>query len=63
MWVVKKSKIHSYGVFAKKEIPNNTKVIEYIGEKITKKEGDRRSAQRIKKYINSQILLLIYQMA
>ncbi len=54
MWVVKKSKIHSYGVFAKKEIPNNTKVIEYIGEKITKKEGDRRSAQRIKKYINSK---------
>ena len=54
MWVVKKSKIHSFGVFAKKEIPNNTKVIEYIGEIISKKEGDRRSAQRIKKYLNSK---------
>lgn len=55
MWVVKKSKVHGFGVFAKKPIKKNTKIIEYIGEKITKKEGDRRSAQRIKKYLNSKI--------
>lgn len=55
MWVVKKSKVHGFGVFAKKTIKKGTKIIEYIGEKITKKEGDRRSAQRIKKYLNSKI--------
>ena len=54
MWVVKKSRVHGSGVFAKKEIQKNTNIIEYIGEKIKKKEGDRRSAQRIKKYLNSK---------
>lgn len=53
MWKVKRSKIHGAGVFATKQIPKNTDVIEYIGEKVTKKVGDIRSAQRIKKYLNS----------
>ena len=39
---VKKSKIHGTGVFAKGKISPNTYVIEYVGEKITKKESDRR---------------------
>ena len=54
MWVVRRSKIHGTGVFAKKNIPKNTKIIQYIGEKITKKEGDKRSAKRIKEYLNSE---------
>tara|TARA_A100000164_G_C21357657_1_gene518286 strand:+ start:57 stop:554 length:498 start_codon:yes stop_codon:yes gene_type:complete len=54
MWKVKSSKIHGTGVFANKNIPKNTKVIQYIGEKITKKEGDKRSARRIKEYLNSE---------
>ncbi len=53
MWKVKRSKIHGAGVFATKQIPKNTDIIEYIGEKVTKKVGDIRSAQRIKKYLNS----------
>ena len=53
MWKVKRSKIHGTGVFATKTIAKNTDIIEYIGEKITKKEGDIRSAKRIKKYLNS----------
>lgn len=40
--VVKNSRIHGKGVFAKKDIPEGTRIIEYIGEKITKAEGDRR---------------------
>lgn len=51
-WKVKKSKIHGTGVFAKENIKSGQKVIQYIGEKITKKEGDKRSAYRIKKYLN-----------
>ena len=53
MWLVKKSKVHGSGVFATKNIPKGKKIIEYIGEKITKSEGDRRSELRIKKYLNS----------
>ena len=53
MWKVEKSKVHGSGVFATKKIKKNTKIIEYIGEKITKKEGDKRSANRIKRYLNS----------
>ncbi len=40
--IVKKSKIHSKGVFAKMDIPKGTKILEYVGEKITKAESDRR---------------------
>tara|TARA_Y100000768_G_scaffold94889_1_gene68990 strand:+ start:10713 stop:11204 length:492 start_codon:yes stop_codon:yes gene_type:complete len=53
MWKVKKSKIHGTGVFAVSNLKKNTKVIQYIGEKITKKEGDIRSEKRIKKYLHS----------
>ena len=53
MWKLKKSKVHGTGIFATKDIPKNTQIIEYIGEKITKKEGDIRSSSRIKKYLSS----------
>ena len=54
MWKVKNSKIHAKGVFATENIKKNTKIIEYIGDKISKKEGDRRSELRIKRYLNSK---------
>ena len=42
-WIyVKESEIHNKGVFAAKTIPKGTKIIEYIGEKITKKEAEER---------------------
>jgi uncharacterized protein len=37
---VKKSNIHGRGVFAKQNLKIGTKIIEYIGNKITKKEAD-----------------------
>jgi SET domain-containing protein len=39
---VKESKIHTKGVFAKQDIPKDTLITEYSGEKITKEEGGRR---------------------
>lgn len=60
MWKVKKSKIHGSGVYATRLIPKNKDIIEYVGEKITKKEGDKRSAQRIRKYLNSNITGSVY---
>ena len=43
MWKVKNSKIHGHGVFAISKIKKNTKIIQYIGEKVTRSEGNRRS--------------------
>jgi uncharacterized protein len=39
---VGQSKIHGRGVYADQDIPPNRKVIEYTGEKITRKEGRKR---------------------
>ena len=46
---VRESEIHGTGVFAKTRVPKGKKVIEYIGEKITKKESERRSIALIEK--------------
>ena len=54
MWKVKKSKVHGYGIIASQNISKNTKIIQYIGEKVTKREGDKRSSARIKKYLNKK---------
>jgi len=40
--LVKTSKIHGRGVFARAPIPKGTFVIEYTGEKILRKEGLKR---------------------
>lgn len=53
MWKVKNSKIHGHGVFATRDIKKNTKIIQYIGEKVLRVEGNKRSEQRIKNYLNS----------
>ena len=44
----KKSSIHGWGIFAKTNIPAGTRIIEYVGEKITKAEAERRGPQLIK---------------
>ena len=46
--LVKKSKIHSNGVYAKKDIRKGTKIIEYVGELVSKEEGDKRSENQYK---------------
>ncbi len=43
----KTSKIHGCGIFAKAFIPKGTKVIEYVGEKITKAEANRRGPRLV----------------
>tara|TARA_B100001093_G_scaffold439546_1_gene439561 strand:- start:186 stop:680 length:495 start_codon:yes stop_codon:yes gene_type:complete len=54
MWEIKTSKVHAKGLFASENIKKGTKIIEYVGEKILKSEGDRRSSERIKKYLHSK---------
>lgn len=51
---IKRSRIHSKGVFAGKDIPKGTRIIEYVGEKITKVESDRRSNEQFEKAIQDK---------
>lgn len=53
--IIKNSKIHYRGVFAKKNIPKGTQIIEYVGEKITKKEADRRAEKQLDKSKNHSV--------
>jgi hypothetical protein len=45
--IVRKSSIHNRGVFARKDIPKGARVIEYVGEKVTKKEAEDRVTETI----------------
>lgn len=59
-WKVSKSKIHGTGVYANNDIKKNERIIEYIGDKVTKAEGDRRSEKRIKRYLKSKTTGSVY---
>lgn len=43
------SVIHGRGVYARRAIPDGTRVIEYVGELITKAEAERRDLERIER--------------
>ena len=49
LWKKKKSNVHGSGLFASQDIKKNSQVIEYIGDKVTKKEGDKRADKQINK--------------
>ena len=40
--LVRRSKVHGNGCFARRAIPKGTRIIEYLGERISHKEADRR---------------------
>ena len=44
---ISKSSLHGKGVFARTDIPKDTKIIEYVGERITKKESERRAETQL----------------
>ena len=48
-WYKKKSSLHGSGLFANCDIKKEEQVIQYIGDKVTKKEGDKRADIQIKK--------------
>tara|TARA_Y100001970_G_scaffold215746_1_gene264052 strand:+ start:60 stop:548 length:489 start_codon:yes stop_codon:yes gene_type:complete len=49
LWYKKKSPLHGSGLFAARNIKKGEQVIEYIGDKVTKREGDKRADKQIKK--------------
>ena len=61
LWFKKNSKVHGNGLFARTDIKKGTQIIEYIGNKVTKKEGDKRADRQIrkaKKNINNGIVFV-----
>ncbi len=48
-YVIKKSTIHGNGVFAARDIKEGERIIEYLGEKITKEESNRRGLEQEEK--------------
>ena len=40
--IKRRSSVHGFGIYARKDIPKGTRIIEYVGERITKKEAERR---------------------
>ncbi len=48
--VVRRSRIHNRGVFARKPIPAGTRIIEYVGERITKAEAQRRAEAALQRH-------------
>ena len=57
---IKNSRIHSTGIFAKKDIPKKTRIIEYVGEKIGKAESDRRADIPLEKNKNNSDYGAVY---
>ena len=48
--IVKESAIHNLGVYARKKIPPGTRIIEYVGERITKAESERRAEVPLRRH-------------
>ena len=54
-WIrVARSRIHGNGVYARTDIPAGTRLIEYIGERITKAESRRREDARLERLRRGQ---------
>lgn len=49
IYEIRQSSIHNRGAFAIQDIPEGTRVIEYIGDRVTKAESEKRSIRMIEK--------------
>lgn len=49
-WVKRgKSAIHARGLFARRDIPAGTRIIEYVGHRVTKKQAERIEQERLER--------------
>jgi len=46
MFKVRRSRVHGLGVFAARRIRKGTRVVEYLGERVSHKEADRRYEEK-----------------
>lgn len=49
MYRIQRSKVHGNGIFATEIIPKGTKIIEYVGKKVTKKQAEDIAEAQYKK--------------
>jgi len=49
LYIIKRSKMHGKGLFAKCDIEEGTKVVQYRGKKITKSQSDKIAEKQINK--------------
>ncbi len=54
LFILRKSTIHNRGVFAKQDIAKGSKIVEYFGEKITKRVSHERALAREEKAKKTQ---------
>ena len=60
-WVyVERSGIHGQGVFAKRDIPNDKRIMEYFGERISKDESYRRGTEQMEKASQDKAVGSVY---
>ena len=52
---IKFSKIHGKGIYSTKDIKKGSKIIEYLGEKITKKEANKRAYATMEKHYKNPL--------
>ena len=60
LWKKKKSKVHGSGLFAAQDVKKGLQVIEYIGDKVSKREGDKRADKQINKAKKNQNNGMVY---
>jgi len=58
----RRSSIHGYGIYAKCDIPKGAHVIEYVGDKITKAEAERRGPRLIAERSAEQGAVYIFEL-
>lgn len=55
IWIsARRSPIHGRGVYARRTIPDGTRIVEYTGERITKAESARRETHRLARRARGQ---------
>jgi len=60
-WIfVKNSEIHGKGVFAKSNISKEKRIMEYVGERISKKESQRRGTEQMEKATKNKKVGAVY---
>jgi SET domain-containing protein len=57
---LKSSSIHNVGIFADDNIAQGTRIIEYVGEKITAKQAERRKDSQLENHRNDQANGAVY---
>jgi SET domain-containing protein len=50
LYVIKSSRVHGKGIFAREDIPKGTRIIEYVGNIVSRKEGDKIAEEQYAKH-------------